>query len=129
MLAQIVFTRSRDVSKQLHFLCLVETSKSQLSSRSFFICFFMFYVSYIFYKFLRISYVYYQTKSYCVEKLVVYYVTTSFFICKYRKKIHIKYIPLKEEKIHVSLYLCIFVSLYPCIFVSLYLCILLILYS
>ncbi|OTX28566.1 hypothetical protein BK717_28650 [Bacillus thuringiensis serovar malayensis] len=42
----------------------------------------MFYVSYIFYKFLRISYVYYQTKSHCVEKLVVYYVTTSFFVCK-----------------------------------------------
>ncbi|PEK96999.1 hypothetical protein COM72_22905 [Bacillus thuringiensis] len=77
-------------------------------------------MSYIFYKFLRISYVYYQTKSYCVEKLVVYYVTTSFFICKYRKKIHIKYTPLKEEKIHVSLYPCIFVSLYLCILVSLY---------
>ncbi|AZJ24559.1 hypothetical protein CT694_34530 (plasmid) [Bacillus wiedmannii bv. thuringiensis] len=44
----------------------------------------MFYVSYIFYKFLRISYVYYQTKSYCVEKLVVYNVTTSFFVCKQR---------------------------------------------
>ncbi|APT29302.1 hypothetical protein DBA60_29305 [Bacillus anthracis] len=58
------------------------SSKSQLDSRSFFICFFMFYVSFIFYKFLRISYVYYQTKSYCVEKLVVYNVTTSFFVCK-----------------------------------------------
>ncbi|TXR95417.1 hypothetical protein DN390_22125 [Bacillus sp. SH7-1] len=42
------------------------------------------YVLYISYKFFRIFYVYYQTKSNCVEKLVVYNVTTSFFVCKQR---------------------------------------------
>nr|CAB43192.1 hypothetical protein [Bacillus thuringiensis serovar kurstaki] len=124
MSSNLYSPRSRDVSKQLHFLCLVETSKSQLSSRSFFICFLCFMCliystnSYEFFMYII------KLNRIVLRNLLSITLQQVFLFVNIKKR-YILNINLKKIQrymylcIFVSLYLCILVSLYPCIFVSL----------